>query len=125
MPEGKNVISPNDFIRVKVKGENAPLNGRRLIVLGWGPDMKMVARVLAQESIECEMILIAYNRVPNALVTYLDEIATKGIQTEIICVAPNPNNGLLGPVMHRLKTRLDFPEDLIFSGCTINSAFVP
>ena len=28
LPEGKAGLSQNDFLRVKVKGENAPLNGR-------------------------------------------------------------------------------------------------
>jgi pyruvate/2-oxoglutarate dehydrogenase complex dihydrolipoamide acyltransferase (E2) component len=125
MPDGKKCLTVNDFLQVDVPGKNKPLNGKKLIVISWGPDTKMVARVLAQENIEAEIIVINYNRVPNALVTYLDDLAIAGTETEIVCVDANPNSALLGPVMSQLRMRLGWPRDLIFSECTIANAYVP
>ena len=59
------------------------IKGKKLIVLGWGPDCRMIAKVLTQENIECELMILNYNRPPNSLTAYLDDLARAGVDTEL------------------------------------------
>merc|ERR1719329_1062481 len=62
---------------------------------------------------------------PNSLVRYLDELATEGRPTEVLCVDPNPHFGLLGPAIHVVKKRLGYAPDLTFTECSPEPAYVP
>lgn len=121
----EGTIGQNDTLRFKFPGPVKPLNGKKLVILGWGPDTKMIAQVLAQEKLEAELLVLSYNRCPNSLVSHLEAIANEGEDVEVVCVDPNPNAALLGPVVIQLRKKLDWPENLLFSFATIDSSFVP
>ncbi|CAD7960440.1 unnamed protein product [Amoebophrya sp. A120] len=127
LPEHKQAtgMQVNDYFKVQVPGTLEPMNGKKLIMIGWGPDCKMIAKVLMQENLNCELIVLNYNRAPNALVNYLDDLATKGVATEVIVVDPNPNSALMSPVVSSIRRRIKYPDDLFFSECTIQNAYVP
>ena len=53
------------------------------VVVGWGPDCKMIAKTLVAEKINCELFILNYMEPANSLIRYLDELAQKGIATEV------------------------------------------
>jgi len=46
LPESVPKFGINDVIKVSLPGTQAPLNGRKLVVLAYGPDSKFVTRVM-------------------------------------------------------------------------------
>jgi pyruvate/2-oxoglutarate dehydrogenase complex dihydrolipoamide acyltransferase (E2) component len=121
----KESISMNDTFMVKIPGKKKPLNGKKLIVLTWGPETKMVAKTLMEEKLEATMLILTYMKPANSLVRYLDEFAMQGKECEVICVDPNPNSNFLGPVVLQLKKRIGYPDTLRFTEATIDNAYVP
>merc|ERR1719235_1333139 len=121
----KDSISMNDTFIVNLPGKRKPLNGRKLIVLTWGPETKMVAKTLMEEKLEATMLILTYMKPANSLVRYLDDFAMQGQDCEVICVDPNPNSNFLGPVVLQLKTWIGYPEALRFTEATIDNAYVP
>jgi len=121
----KDSISMNDTFIVNLPGKRKPLNGRKLIVLTWGPETKMVAKTLMEEKLEATMLILTYMKPANSLVRYLDDFAMQGQDCEVICVDPNPNSNFLGPVVLQLKKRIGYPEALRFTEATIDNAYVP
>merc|ERR1719161_657910 len=121
----KDSISMNDTFIVNLPGKRKPLNGKKLIVLTWGPETKMVAKTLMEEKLEATMLILTYMKPANSLVRYLDEFAMQGKECEVICVDPNPNSNFLGPVVLQLKKRIGYPEALRFIEATIDNAYVP
>jgi pyruvate/2-oxoglutarate dehydrogenase complex dihydrolipoamide acyltransferase (E2) component len=121
----KDTISMNDTFMVKIPGKKKPLNGKKLIVLTWGPETKMVAKTLMEEKLEATMLILTYMKPANSLVRYLDEFAMQGKECEVICVDPNPNSNFLGPVVLQLKKRIGYPDTLRFTEATIDNAYVP
>jgi pyruvate/2-oxoglutarate dehydrogenase complex dihydrolipoamide acyltransferase (E2) component len=115
----------NDTFMVKIPGKKKPLNGKKLIVLTWGPETKMVAKTLMEEKLEATMLILTYMKPANSLVRYLDEFAMQGKECEVICVDPNPNSNFLGPVVLQLKKRIGYPDTLRFTEATIDNAYVP
>jgi len=121
----KPTISQNDTLLVKMLAKKKPLNGKKLVVISWGPDVKMVAKTLVEEKLECDLFILTYMKPPNSLVKYLDEYAMKGMDTEVICVDANPNANFLGPVILQMKRLTGYPEMLTFTECTVDNAYVP
>jgi pyruvate/2-oxoglutarate dehydrogenase complex dihydrolipoamide acyltransferase (E2) component len=121
----KETISMNDTFMVKLPGKKKPLNGKKLVVLTWGPETKMVAKTLMDEKLEATMLILTYMKPANSLVRYLDEFAMQGKECEVICVDPNPNSNFLGPVVLQLKKRIGYPDTLRFTEATIDNAYVP
>merc|ERR1719171_2110109 len=121
----KEAISMNDTFMVKIPGKKKPLNGKKLIVLTWGPETKMVAKTLMDEKLEATMLILTYMKPANSLVRYLDEFAMQGKECEVICVDPNPNSNFLGPVVLQLKKRIGYPDTLRFTEATIDNAYTP
>jgi pyruvate/2-oxoglutarate dehydrogenase complex dihydrolipoamide acyltransferase (E2) component len=121
----KETISMNDTFIVNIPGKKKPLNGKKLIVLTWGPETKMVAKTLMDEKLEATMLILTYMKPANSLVRYLDEFAMQGKECEVICVDPNPNSNFLGPVVLQLKKRIGYPDTLRFTEATIDNAYVP
>jgi len=118
-------INQNDTLHVVFPGKNEPLNGKKLVVVGWGPDCKMIAKTLVAEKINCELFILNYMEPANSLIRYLDELAQKGIATEVLCVDPNQKSAFIGPVITQMKKALGYPQDLVFTDCTIDDHFVP
>jgi len=117
-------VTQNDIIRVNFPGRK-PRNGKNLVVVTWGPDSKWIASTLAQEGIEATMFILSYIRAPNSLVRHLDEVANTGVPTEVVAVDPNPEAGLIAPIMEVVKQKLLYPDSLFFSSCFVEPAFVP
>merc|ERR1719201_1854422 len=118
-------LNQNDTLKVAIPGKQEPLNGRKLVVVGWGPDCKWIAKTLVQEKINCELFILNYMEPANSLIRYLDDLAQKGIATEVLCVDPNQKSAFLGPVVTQMKKALGYPQDLVFTDCTIEDHFVP
>ncbi|CAD7964295.1 unnamed protein product [Amoebophrya sp. A25] len=108
LPDEKKHVGVNDFFRVKIPGTKQPLSRKKLVVIGWGPDCRMIAKVLAQENLDCELMVINWNRPPNSLIEYLDNLARKGTDTEVMCVDPNPNSALLGPIIAQIRYQIGY-----------------
>jgi hypothetical protein len=74
LPLGENeTLGINDVLRVSTAGTLPPRSGRRLVVLGWGPECKMAARVLEEEiGLACDFFVLNYSRVPNSLVAFFE-----------------------------------------------------
>jgi pyruvate/2-oxoglutarate dehydrogenase complex dihydrolipoamide acyltransferase (E2) component len=117
-------LGEHDTIRVKISGRK-PRTGRKLVVVTWGPESKMVTSTLADAKVECEVLILSFMQAANSLTRFLDDLAVRGLATEVLCVDPNPDSALLGPVMSRVRQSLGITEDLIFSECTTSPAFVP
>jgi len=125
LPFDEPKIDQNDCLLVKFGGKNKPLNGRRLLVVGYGPDVKVVAKELVEQDLEAEMAILSFNRKSNALTRYLDEIAVAGHECEVIVVDPNPGATMMAPIVFKTRETLGYPETLVFTFCTIHKSFVP
>lgn len=121
----QETIGQNDCVLVKIPGKNKPLNGRRLIVMAYGSDVKMVAKELVEQDLEAEMVIIPFNRSSNALVRYLDKLAVGGQETEVLVVDPNPTAAMMAPIVFKTRQKLGYSEQLVFTFCTIDKAYVP
>ncbi|CAD7938323.1 unnamed protein product [Amoebophrya sp. A25] len=136
------VLGVNDMIRVNLSSaDDAPSKAsnsspkRNLVVLGWGPESKMVVKALREENVtDCDFFVLAYNRAPNSLVRFLekriDDLKVSGggdDLLEILVVDGNPNAGLLGPVITDLKRKMGprSARQLRFTECTIPSTYIP
>jgi len=128
--EGGVTLGPHDVMRInykhsKTKQTVAPLNGRRLVVVSWGPDSRWVCKYLVEKKLECTQFIVNYIHPPNALKTFLEEQVAAQIPTEVVIVDPNPYAGLLGPIMSAIRKDLKYADGLFFSECTILPAYVP
>merc|ERR1719375_2936728 len=97
----QKMIGQNDCVLVKIAGKNKPLNGRRLVVMGYGSDVKMVAKELVEQDLEAEMVILPFNRTSNALTRYLDNLAVTGQETEVLVVDPNPTAAMMAPIVFK------------------------
>ena len=100
----------------------APLNGRKLVVLSYGPDSKMVCKTLTDAGVDCDMFVFNYNRVPNALVAYFEQHL--GQELDVLLVDQNSDAALYGPVVTDLRQKLGQPREWFFSECTIPKTFI-
>lgn len=124
----KPSLSVNDVFKVDLEcgadiAKQAPLSGRKLVVLSYGPDSKGVAQTLVDQKVDCEMFVINYNRVPNALVNYLESKTEEDL--DILLVDQNCNAALMNPVVTELKQKLGTPRNWFFAECTIPQTFIP
>ena len=124
--KGKARLGINDVFHVtNLRGTRAPLNGRRLVVIGWGPECKMAARVLREEALDCDLFILNFNRVPNALLRHLRGLSHRAEGVDVLVIDPNPNAALMGPVMTELRRQLGQPRSLFFAECTPRAGYVP
>lgn len=113
----------NDFMRVNFNGGNAPANGRKLIVMGYGPDSKMVAKTLNSTGLNCEFLVLNYNRCPNALESYMKSLIDQDV--DVMVVEQNCDAALLGPVITELKQKINYPRNWYWRDCTVSKTYIP
>ena len=74
------VFGVNDMVKIDfghTGDKKPPANGRRLIVLCWGPESKVVAKVISEQNLLCDSFILGWNRCPNALVTFVEEAVSE------------------------------------------------
>lgn len=62
-------LTQNDILKIEVPGSVGSGTGRKLVVVGWGPDLKWVAKTLTDLKLEATMVALPYMKSPNALVS--------------------------------------------------------
>jgi hypothetical protein len=117
-------FSINDTIRLSMPGKTLPKNGRKLVVLSYGPDSKYVAKVMADNDVACEFFVLNYNRAPNSLVNHLDK-SYRGVDTDILLVDQNSDAALFGPVVTDMRQKLGYPREWHWAECTTPKTFIP
>jgi pyruvate/2-oxoglutarate dehydrogenase complex dihydrolipoamide acyltransferase (E2) component len=123
-PNANATFGINDVIRLTMSGTTAPKNGRKLVVLAYGPDSKYVAKVMADYDVSCEFFVFNYNRAPNALVNHLEK-NYRGVDTDILLVDQNSDAALYGPVITDMRQKLGYPREWHWVECTTPKTFIP
>jgi pyruvate/2-oxoglutarate dehydrogenase complex dihydrolipoamide acyltransferase (E2) component len=118
-------IGSNHCLLSKFPGSHKPLNGRKLIVITYGPDSKMVAKELVEQDLEAELLILPFNRPSNSLTRYLDALAVAGQECEVVVVDANPGAAMMAPIVFKTRENLGYPENMVFTFCTIEKSFVP
>jgi len=123
VPEARG-ITQNDVLKVSFAGRPSK-NGKKLVVITYGPDSKWIAQTLSAQGIQADLIILNYLAVPNSLLAYLDDHARAGVDTEVLAVDPNPGSQVLAPLMAVVRNSLGYPAALHFSECQTDPMFVP
>lgn len=125
MPSEKEAFSVNDVLKIDLgaDGSNPPENGRRLVIMTYGPESKMLAKTLADHNVSADFFVLNYNRAPNALVSFLEDF--KGEEIDVLLVDQNCDAALFAPVMVDLRRKLGNPRGWHWDECTIPKTFIP
>lgn len=114
----------NDLIQVDLEGGHlAPLTGRKLVVLCYGPDAKTVVKVISDQQLDCELFILSYNRCPNALVNHMERYLDEDV--DVLVVDQNCDAKIMGPVITDLKRKLRHPRNWFWAECSPEATYIP